>query len=183
MRAETFALIKQALHDGVVCCYGRGLRRTYLRIRYRYNAREDDVRDTIAALDIPATESHRKGPDKAREGGEFITPGPDWPWCCDGQGKEVLLADAQFSLYILHRKPTGVADASEDQGGALDQVRDQGRASPYRHPRDSQALQIWCSHLRPDLRRKEEWYHSHSSSSSALTMRDCAGLRRYYTHD
>ena len=33
----------------------------------------------------------------------------------------------------------------------LDQVRDQGRASPYRHPRDSQALQIWCSHLRPDL--------------------------------
>jgi hypothetical protein len=135
-------------------------------------------------LDIPATESHRKGPDKACEGGEFITPGPDWPWCCDGQCKEVLrLADAQFSLYIPHKKPTGVADALEDQGGALDQVRDQGRASPYRQPRDSQALQIWCSHLRPDLRRKEEWYHSHLSSSSALTTRDCAGLRRYYTHD
>ena len=28
--------------------------------------------------------------------------------------KEVLLADAQFSLYILHKKLTGVANASED---------------------------------------------------------------------
>ena len=56
MRAETFALIKQSLHEGVVRCYGRGLLRTYLRIKYRHNAREDDVRDAIATLDIPGTE-------------------------------------------------------------------------------------------------------------------------------
>src|SRR5436305_5843405 len=87
MRVETFALIKQALHDGVVRCYGRGLLRTYLRIKYRHNAREDDVRDAIATLDIPGTESRRKGPDKGRKGGEFITPGPDWLWCCDGHDK------------------------------------------------------------------------------------------------
>jgi len=173
MRAETFALTKQALHEGVVRCYGRGLLRTYLRIKYRHTAREDDVRDAIATLDIPGTESRRKGPDKGRKGGEFITPGPDWLWCCDGhdkfrnygteiyagvdaysrriqwcyvgnsnrravsvlrqaittikkygrcpsffrsdRGKEVLLlADAQFSLYILHKRSIGVADASED---------------------------------------------------------------------
>ena len=172
-RAETFALTKQALHKGVVRCYGRGLLKTYLRIKYQHNAREDDVRDAIATLDNPGTESRRKGPDKGRKGGEFITPGPDWLWCCDGhnkfrnysieiyagvdaylrriqwcyvgnsnrravsvlrqaittiktygrclsffrsdRGKEVLLlADAQFSLYILHKKAIGVADASED---------------------------------------------------------------------
>jgi hypothetical protein len=58
--------------------------RTYLRIKYRHNAREDDVRDAIATLDIPGTESRRKGPDKGRQREEFITPGPDWLWCCDG---------------------------------------------------------------------------------------------------
>jgi hypothetical protein len=173
MRAETFALTKQALHEGVVRCYGRGLLRTYLRIKYRHNAREDDVRDAIATLDTPGTESRRKGPDKGRKESEFITPGPDWLWCYDGhnkfrnygikiyagvnaylrriqwcyvsnsnrravsvlrqtitiikkhgrclsffrsdRGKEVLLfADAQFSLYILHKKATGMADASEN---------------------------------------------------------------------
>jgi hypothetical protein len=76
MRAETFALTKQALHEGVVRCYGRGLLRTYLHIKYRHNAREDDVRDAIATLDIPGTESRRKGPDKGRKGGELSHPGP-----------------------------------------------------------------------------------------------------------
>src|SRR6266516_1896513 len=47
MRAETFALVKQALHEGVVRCYGRGLLRTYLRIKHQHHAREDDVRDAI----------------------------------------------------------------------------------------------------------------------------------------
>jgi len=64
MRAETFSLIKQALHEGVVRCYGRGLLQTYLRIKYQHHAREDDVRDAIAALDIPGTESRRKAPIK-----------------------------------------------------------------------------------------------------------------------
>jgi hypothetical protein len=78
IRAVTFALTKQALQEEVVRCYGRGLLRTYLRIKYRHNAREDDVRDAITTLNTRGTESRRKGPDKGRKGGEFIIPGPDW---------------------------------------------------------------------------------------------------------
>jgi hypothetical protein len=77
MRAQTFALTKEALQEGVVRCYGRGLLRTYLRIKYQHHAREDDVRDALTTLDTRGTESRRKGPDKGRKGGEFITPGPD----------------------------------------------------------------------------------------------------------
>jgi hypothetical protein len=77
MRAQTFALTKEALQEGVVRCYGRGLLRTYLRIKYQHHAREDDVRDALTTLDTRETESRRKGPDKGRKGGEFITPGPD----------------------------------------------------------------------------------------------------------
>jgi len=88
MRAETFALVKTALHQCVVRCYGRGLLRTYLRIKYHHHAREDDVRDALAMLDTPGTESRRKGTDKTRsKGGEYLTPGPDWLWCCDGHDK------------------------------------------------------------------------------------------------
>src|SRR2546421_10620839 len=72
MRAAIFTLTKQVLHEGVVRCYGRGLLWTYLRIKCRHNAREDDVRDALATLDIPGKESRRKGPDKDRKGGEFI---------------------------------------------------------------------------------------------------------------
>jgi hypothetical protein len=79
---ETFALVEQALQQGTVRCYGRGLLRTYLRVVYRHQAREDDVRDALAALDVVGTESRRKGPDKRHKGGEYITPGPDWLWCC-----------------------------------------------------------------------------------------------------
>jgi hypothetical protein len=78
MRAEIFALTKQALHEGVVRYYGRGLLRTYLRVKYQHHAREDDVRDAIITLDISETKSRRKGPNKGRKGGEFIIPGPDW---------------------------------------------------------------------------------------------------------
>jgi hypothetical protein len=49
----------------------------YLRIKYRHNTREDNIRDTITALNILGTESRRKGPDKGREEREFIIPGPD----------------------------------------------------------------------------------------------------------
>jgi hypothetical protein len=78
MRVETFALTKQALHEKVVRCYNRGLLRIYLRVKYQYYAREDDVRNAITILDILETESRRKGPDKRRKRGEFIIFGPDW---------------------------------------------------------------------------------------------------------
>jgi hypothetical protein len=71
----------------VVRCYDRGLLRTYLRVTHRRQARDDDVRDALSTLDTAGTESRRKGPNKSREGGEYITPGPDWLWCCDGHDK------------------------------------------------------------------------------------------------
>jgi hypothetical protein len=58
--------------------YNKGLLRTYLRVKYQYHAREDDVRNAIITLDILGTESRRKSPDKRRKGGEFITPRPNW---------------------------------------------------------------------------------------------------------
>lgn len=162
-RSTTFGLVEQALQQGVVRCYGRGLMRTYLRVAHHHHAREDDVRDALAMLDDAGTASRRKGPNRRRKGGEFITPGPDWLWCCDGhdkfrnfgieiyagvdaysrriqwcyvgnsnrravsilrqvattikeygrcpsfwrsdRGKEVLLlADAQYSFYVLHKR-------------------------------------------------------------------------------
>ena len=42
-RAETFALVEQALQHGECRCYGRELMRTYLRVKFRHNARDDDV--------------------------------------------------------------------------------------------------------------------------------------------
>jgi len=63
-RAETFALVKEALQQGTVRCYCRGLLRTYLRVVYRHQARDDDVRDALAALDAAGTESRRKGPQQ-----------------------------------------------------------------------------------------------------------------------
>jgi hypothetical protein len=172
-RAETFSFVEEALQQGVVRCYGRGLLRAFLRVKYRHQAREDDVRDALAQLDPAGTEARRKGPNKRHKGGEFITPGPDWLWCCDGhdkfrnfgieiyacvdaysrriqwcyvgnsnrravsilrqvvttfqkygrcpsffrsdRGKEVLLlADAHFSLYVLHKKEKGLLPEEED---------------------------------------------------------------------
>jgi hypothetical protein len=86
-RAETFTLVEQALQQGEARCYGRGLFRTYLQVKYHHNAREDDVRDALATLDAVGVESRRKGTDKRQKGGEYITPGPDWLWCCDGHDK------------------------------------------------------------------------------------------------
>src|SRR3954447_15876844 len=68
MRQETFTLVEQALREGVVHCYGRGLLRTYLRVKFHRNAREDDVRDALAMLDAAGTESPRRGPNKRRQG-------------------------------------------------------------------------------------------------------------------
>ena len=86
-RSETFALVAQALEHGEARCYGRGLMRTYLRVKFRHNAREDDVRDALIALDPAGVQSRHRGPDKRQKGGEYITPGPDWLWCCDGHDK------------------------------------------------------------------------------------------------
>jgi hypothetical protein len=85
-RAQTFALVRQALEEGTVRCYGRGLLQSYLRLK-GHHAREDDVRDALAHLDPEGTEARRRGPDKTRQSGEFITPGPDFLWCCDGHDK------------------------------------------------------------------------------------------------
>jgi hypothetical protein len=86
-RAQTFHLIKDTLNQGVVRCYGRGLLRTYLRVAYTHNAREDNVRDALGVLDQEGTQSRRKGVDKRSTTGEYITPSPDWLWCCDGHDK------------------------------------------------------------------------------------------------
>jgi hypothetical protein len=87
LRTRSFGLVESALHQGVVRCYGRELLRTHLRVAYQHHAREDDVRDALAHLDSTGTASRRKGADKGRKGGEYITPGPDWLWCCDGHDK------------------------------------------------------------------------------------------------
>jgi hypothetical protein len=52
-----------------------------------HQTRDDDVRDALAALDAAGTASRRKGRSKRRKGGEHITPGPDWLWCCDRDDK------------------------------------------------------------------------------------------------
>jgi hypothetical protein len=85
-RTETFALTRQALDEGTIRCYGRGLLQSYLRLQ-GHHAREDDVREALAHLDPEGTEARRRGPDKTRKGGEFITPGPDFLWYCDGHDK------------------------------------------------------------------------------------------------
>jgi hypothetical protein len=77
-RAKIFALVKSALHQGVVRCYGRGLLRTYLRVAHGHQARDDDVRDALFTLDTVGTESRRKGPNKSCAGGEYITFEPNW---------------------------------------------------------------------------------------------------------
>jgi hypothetical protein len=87
VKAHTFFLIRKALEEGVVRYYGRGLLKTYLRLIYHHQARDNDVRDALAHLDTRGTESRRKGPDKGRKGEEFITPGPDWLWCYNGHDK------------------------------------------------------------------------------------------------
>lgn len=86
-REETFSLIKKALQQGECRCYGRGLLKTYLKVKYCHNARDDDVRDALAHFDQKGTESRRPGPKKSHFNGQFITPGPDWLWCCDGHDK------------------------------------------------------------------------------------------------
>jgi hypothetical protein len=78
MRTKTFTLVKTVLYQDVIRCYGRGLLRTYLRIKYHHNVREDDVRDVLAMLDVLGTESRRKSVDKTRnKDGEYFIPGPD----------------------------------------------------------------------------------------------------------
>ena len=49
-------MVDQALKQGEVRCYGSGLLLTYLRVKFRHNAREDDVRDALVMLDAAGTE-------------------------------------------------------------------------------------------------------------------------------
>jgi hypothetical protein len=60
-RSETFALVAQALQQGEARCYGRRLMRTYLSVKFCHNARDDDVRNALTALDPAGVQSrHRK---------------------------------------------------------------------------------------------------------------------------
>jgi hypothetical protein len=56
-RSETFALVALALQQGEVRCCGRRLLRTYLSVKFRHNARDDDVRDALIALDPTGVQS------------------------------------------------------------------------------------------------------------------------------
>jgi len=85
-RAETFALVRQSLEEGTIRSYGRGLLQSYLRLQ-GHHAREDDVRDALAHYDPEGTAARRRGPNKTRKDGEFVTAGPDFLWCCDGHDK------------------------------------------------------------------------------------------------
>lgn len=75
------------LQQGECRCYGQRLLKTYLPVKFQYNARDDDVRDALAQLDQKKTESCRPGLKKSYICGKYITPGPDWLWCCDGYDK------------------------------------------------------------------------------------------------
>jgi hypothetical protein len=67
-RAETFSSVEEALQQGMRC-YGRGLLRAFLRVKYRHQAREDDVRDALAQLD-PAG----RGPTKDTKAESLLHP-------------------------------------------------------------------------------------------------------------
>lgn len=56
-REETFSLIKKAFQEGECHCYSRELLKTYLKVKYHHNARDDDVRDALAYLNQKRTES------------------------------------------------------------------------------------------------------------------------------
>jgi hypothetical protein len=77
-RALTFSLIKKTLKEGVVRCYGKGLFRIYLRLIYRYQTRDNDVRNALIYLDTRDIESRRRGSDKGCKKEEFIISKPDW---------------------------------------------------------------------------------------------------------
>lgn len=61
--------------------------KTYLHLKFHYNARDDNICDTFSTLDKVGTASRKPGPKKQHMGGEYITPKPDWLWCIDGHDK------------------------------------------------------------------------------------------------
>lgn len=56
-RATMFDLVEQALQQGKCRFFGRELLRTYLRIKFCHNARDDTIRDALHHLDQKSTES------------------------------------------------------------------------------------------------------------------------------
>lgn len=85
-RNETFSCVRTALDEGTCRSYGRGLLQTYLRLN-GHVAREDDVRDALAYFDPQGTIARRRGPNRSRQTGEFVVPGPDFMWSIDGHDK------------------------------------------------------------------------------------------------
>jgi len=85
-QAETHQRVEQALSD-VPRNYGRGHFKAYFISQEQYPARDNDIRQSLRTLDHQGTLARQLGPKKTRQGGEFITRGPDWLWCIDGHDK------------------------------------------------------------------------------------------------
>ena len=76
----------RSAQEGTCRSYGGGLLQSYLRL-HGYIARENDIRDALAHYDASGTQARSRGPAKSRKDGEFITPGPNFLWYCDGHDK------------------------------------------------------------------------------------------------
>lgn len=63
-QTKTFDLVEQVLQQGECCFFGRELLRTYLRIKFVHNARDDTICDALHHLDQKSTESCQPGPKK-----------------------------------------------------------------------------------------------------------------------
>ena len=86
-RTDTFNLVREVFQQGECRSFGREMLKTYLQIKHHHNAREDDVRDALHYFDQQGTDARRPGPTKSHTRGEYVTPGPDWLWCCDSHDK------------------------------------------------------------------------------------------------
>jgi hypothetical protein len=99
-KTETFTRVHAALEEGTCRSYGRGLLQSYLRVQ-GYITREDDVRDAIAFYDPRGTRARRRGPDKHRKDGEFITPAANEPISARRTGRSRLASELLFQPSIF----------------------------------------------------------------------------------
>jgi hypothetical protein len=178
-RAETFTRVRDALQEGTCRSYGRGLLQSYIRLK-GYIAREDDVRDAIAFYDPQGTRARRRGPDKHRKHGEFITPGPDFLWCCDGHDKfrnygiEIYAAVDAYSRRILW---IYVGNSNRRQISVLRQMLDTIKhhnrcPSFWRSDRGKEVLLLADSHY-SFFRKHKQAEGATLEEVEALRFRDC----------
>jgi hypothetical protein len=178
-RTETFARVQAALEEGTCRSYGRGFLQSYLRLN-GYIAREDDVRDALAFHDAQGTQARRRGPDKRRTDGEFITPGPDFLWCCDGHDKfrnygiEIYAAVDAYSRRIQW---IYVGNSNRRQISVLRQMLDALRhynrcPSFWRTDRGKEVLLLADSHF-SFFRKHKQAEGATPEQVEALRFRDC----------